>query len=274
MFGEDYFHHPSASPWETLLSAARPLSNLKNGRQYSWLHLTHNFQDVATALETLDKNLLLSQSVKCAVFYADRSHAPSVTNALALEMEKLRSCHLGERIYSTLGRSEYECWAWEAWMKMSTTFLFLPLDQLGYIEDEVFQVGIATYLRQPCPLMSPVIGCYFGKHGEQLDHYRANLAAASLPGQGHCSLHNKRQSITHAMMKLGGIHSADEAVNFLVDKIGHPYITSYINHVSCHPNARMAPLAIVLDIYAFNFPTGNQQFNDTRNCNKLPESSH
>ncbi len=82
-----------------------------------------------------------------------------------------------------------------------------------------------------------VTGRYFFKSGEQLDCYGANLAAASLPGHGHRSLHNKLQSITQAMMKLGGKHSTAEAVNFLVDKIGHPCITSYVNHASSHPNA-------------------------------------
>jgi hypothetical protein len=120
---------------------------------------------------------------------------------------------------------------------MSGTFLLSPTDQLGYMEDEVFQVGIATYLGQPCQLMAPVTGCCFGKRRKQLDWYGVNLAAASLPGHKHCSLHNKLQSITQAMMKLGGIHYALKAVNFLVDKIGHPYITSYVNHVSSHPKA-------------------------------------
>jgi hypothetical protein len=109
---------------------------------------------------------------------------------------------------------------------MSALFFLYPPDQLGHTKDEVFQVGIATYLGQPCPLMAPVIGCYFGKHGKQLDWYGANLPAASLPGHGHRSLHNKLQSIMQAMMKLGGLHSAAEVVNFLVDKIGHPYNTS------------------------------------------------
>jgi hypothetical protein len=222
MFGKDSFDHLSASPWEMLLSAARPLSNLKDGPQYTWLHLTQNFHNVATALETSDKNLLLSQSVQRAGFYANGSHAPSVTNMLTLEIEKRQSCCVGEWISATLDCCKYEHWAWEAWTKMSTTFLLSPPDQLGYMEDEVFQVGIATYLGKSCPLMPPVIGPYFGKHGEQLNWYGANLAAASLPGQGHCSLHNKLHSITQAMMKLGGIHSAAEAFNFLVDKIGHP----------------------------------------------------
>jgi hypothetical protein len=87
MLGKDSFHHPPTSPWKTLLSAATPTLNLKSSLQYTWLHLTQNFQDVATALETLEKNLLLNQSVEHAGFYADRTHAPLVTNALTLRME-------------------------------------------------------------------------------------------------------------------------------------------------------------------------------------------
>jgi hypothetical protein len=93
-------------------------------------------------------------------------------------------------ITAMLDLVKYECWAWEAWTKMSATFLLSPLDQLGFMEDEVFQVGIATYLGQPCPLTALVTGCYFGKQGEKLDRFGANLAAASLPGHGQCSLHN------------------------------------------------------------------------------------
>jgi hypothetical protein len=51
--------------------------------------------------------------------------------------------------------------------------------------------------------MAPVTGRYFGKHSEQLNWYGANLAAASLPGHGHRSLHNKLQSITQAMIRDG-----------------------------------------------------------------------
>jgi hypothetical protein len=55
MLGKDSFHHPPTSPWETLLLATRPTSNLKSSLQYTWLHLTQNFQDVAAALKTSDK---------------------------------------------------------------------------------------------------------------------------------------------------------------------------------------------------------------------------
>ncbi len=59
------------------------------------------------------------------------------------------------------------------------------------MEDEVFQVGVATILGQPYTLMSLVVGYFFGKCGKQLDMYGVNLAAASQPGHGHCSLHKK-----------------------------------------------------------------------------------
>jgi hypothetical protein len=75
-------------------------------------------------------------------------------------------------------------------------------NQFGFIEDPIFQVATATYLGQPCPIMQPLAGRYFGKKGQQLDKYGANLAAASLPGQGHSALHNQLHSILQAMMKL------------------------------------------------------------------------
>ena len=146
---------------------------------------------------------------------------------------------------------------------MSAVFLHSPPDQFGYIEDPVFQVAVATYLGQPCPLMQPLVGRFFGKKGKRLDKYGANLAAASLPGQGHSALHNQLQSLLQAMMKLGGIQSEKEAVNFLLDKVGDPHITSYINHVSSHPNSRKAPHSIVPDIHARNFPAGKQTINDS-----------
>ena len=65
------------------------------------------------------------------------------------------------------------------------------------------------------------------------------------------------------MMKLGGIYAEKEAVNFLLDKVGDPHITNYVNHVSSHPNARKAPFSIVPDLHARNYPTGRQRLNDS-----------
>ena len=64
--------------------------------------------------------------------------------------------------------------------------------------------------------MAPLVGRYFGKKGAQLDKYGANLGAAALPGTGHRILHNNIQAMLRSMMKLGGVSSDKEAVNFLV----------------------------------------------------------
>ena len=64
------------------------------------------------------------------------------------------------------------------------------------------------------------------------------------------------------MMKLGGIQSEKEAVNFLLGKVGEPHITSYVNHVSREANARAAPHVLVLDIHADSFPVGRQTVDD------------
>ena len=92
---------------------------------------------------------------------------------------------LGSQISTSLDRDDYERWSWEAWSKMSAVWLHSPPDQYGFIDDpiSIFQVTTATYLGQPCPLMQPLVGRYFGKKGQQLNKYGANLAAASLSGQ-------------------------------------------------------------------------------------------
>ena len=57
-------------------------------------------------------------------------------------------------------------------------------------------------------------------------------------------------------MKLGGVHSEEEAVNFLLGKVGEPNITSYVNHVAREANLRKDAHAIVANIHARNFPVG------------------
>ena len=65
-------------------------------------------------------------------------------------------------------------------------------------------------------------------------------------------------------MKVAGIQSHMEAVNFLNGKIGEPYISNYINHITEHPNHRSALHAIIPDIHAYNYPLGRQRINDSR----------
>ena len=66
-----------------------------------------------------------------------------------------------------------------------------------------------------------------------------------------------------SIMKVGGVCSEKEAVNFLLGKVGEPHITSYINHVSRKDGSRRAMHAIVPDIHATNFPVGRQRVNDS-----------
>ena len=64
-----------------------------------------------------------------------------------MEIKGLRSRQLGQQVStSTLGHTEYERWAWEVSSPMCATFLLTLPDQLGYMEDALFQVAIMTYL--------------------------------------------------------------------------------------------------------------------------------
>ena len=146
---------------------------------------------------------------------------------------------------------------------MSSMFLTSPSDRIGYLGDSIFQVAIASYLGQPCPMMAPLVGRFFGKKGEQVDKHGANLAAASLPGEGHSTLHNQLQALTQSILKVGGVRSEKEAVNFLLGKVGEPHINSYINHVARRDGNRRAMHAIIPDIHATNFPVGKQRVNDS-----------
>ena len=224
----------------------------------------HTFiQGVAEADKLNDTNLLLTQEVERAGIYSNGTIAGSVTDAVTRELESARSKRLGKRIESELERTDYERWAWEAWTKMSTEFLLSPPDAIGYMEDPIVQVAFTTYLGQPCLLIAPVAGRFFGKNGAVFDQFGANLAAAPLMGSGHQTLHNLLQSLVQNMRKVAGIASEKEAVNFLLDKVGEPYILRYVSHVSAAPNARKAPHAIVPDIHALNFSTGKQRVNDS-----------
>jgi hypothetical protein len=44
-------------------------------------------------------------------------------------------------------------------------------DHVGYMENETLWMGFARYLGQPCPVMAPMVGRYFGQMGQQLDKY-------------------------------------------------------------------------------------------------------
>ncbi|EJK58739.1 hypothetical protein THAOC_21108 [Thalassiosira oceanica] len=138
---------------------------------------------------------------------------------------------LGTRIASSLNRRSYERWAWDSWKRMSAAFLHSPPDPLGHIGNEEFQVAFAA----------------FGQ---------------AIVGSTTCF----KPSCMQSMMKLGGIYwlaSEKEAVNFLLRKVPAIHIERYINHLSGHPSARRAPIAMVPDIHVPNYPTGRQSVNDS-----------
>ena len=109
---------------------------------------------------------------------------------------------------------------------MSAVWLHSSPDHFGYIEDPALQVVMATYLGQPCPAITRVVGRFFGSKRARVDQYRANLTEAALLGQRHSVLHNKLQSMVQSMMKLGIIHLEKEAANFLLGKVGDPLMIS------------------------------------------------
>ena len=264
LFGEGAFDSAFSSPWEGVLTNSRPDGDIATGLHQAWSHLTSKFQEVATPEQMGDtENYLINQPIERAGFCADGSVKRSVTNAVTEELEKQRSSSLGTKIQETLGRDDYEKWAWDGSTRMSSTFLSSPPDAIGYLGDNVFQVVLTTYLGQPCPMMAPLVGRFFGKSGEKVDKYGANLAAAALPGQGHSALHNQIQSLVQSVMKVAGVHSEKEAVNFLLGKVGEPHINAYINHVARGEGGRRAMHAIIPDAHATNFPAGKQTVNDS-----------
>ena len=65
-------------------------------------------------------------------------------------------------------------------------------------------------------------------------------------------------------MKLRGVLSETEAVNFILGKVGEPHLTSYVNHVGRQNNGnRRAKHAIVPDIHVKNLPASKQRVNDS-----------
>ena len=69
-----------------------------------------------------------------------------------------RSRHLSSSDESSLEINNDERLAWEICSQSSAVFLKLLPDSIGYMEDLIFQVAIATHFGQACPLIEPVVG--------------------------------------------------------------------------------------------------------------------
>ncbi|EJK58418.1 hypothetical protein THAOC_21458 [Thalassiosira oceanica] len=145
---------------------------------------------------------------------------------------------------------------------MSAVFLHSPPDPLGHIGDQEFQVAFAAFLGQACPITAPLAGRYFGKKGAVLDVYGANLAAASLPGQGHRRLHNMLQALLKSMVKLGGMYSKIEAVNLLPPLKGPDRVIKQLERAAAAGDhgLKISPLVVNNDLKGGAFPIILQQF--------------
>ena len=165
LFGEGLFDYPLPAPWEDLFNHSRPDGNIATGIRQAWSHLTTNFQEVVLTEQRIDTSkCLLARPVTGAGFHADGTMPGSVTNTVTVELEKQRSMHLGAIVASSLNRNDYEHWSWDGCTKMSAAFLTSPPDAIGYLGDNVFQVSITMYLCQPCPIIAPVVGRFFGRN--------------------------------------------------------------------------------------------------------------
>ena len=65
------------------------------------------------------------------------------------------------------------------------------------------------------------------------------------------------------MMKVTGIPSVKEAVNFLLGKVGEPYINNYVDHLASEAGRRNSPFSIVPDMLETGYPAGKQTVNDS-----------
>ena len=86
--------------------------------------------------------------------------------------------------------------------KFSSAWILSPPDHFGFIENNLFREVFATHLGQASPAIHSYVGGFFGKRGERVDKYGANLASGALPGNGFRLLHNTIQRLLQSMMRL------------------------------------------------------------------------
>jgi hypothetical protein len=128
--------------------------------------LTKTFQDIRSQTQTdQERSYLLTQEVEQAGFRHDGTQPSSVTRAITTEIETARGKQLRKQIVETLPKEDFERQAYLNCGRMSYVFLHSPPDHVGYMENETLRMGFARYLGQPCPVMAPMVGRYFGKTG-------------------------------------------------------------------------------------------------------------
>ena len=127
---------------------------------------------------------LLTQPIARKSFYKD---------GITIELEKQRLMRMSSIAESSLSRDDYEKWVWDGYSNLSAAFLLSPPVAIGHMGGSVFQIAVTVYPLQPCLIIVPLVGRYFGRKGATVNRYGANLAAAALPGQEHSMLHNQLQ---------------------------------------------------------------------------------
>ena len=116
------------------------------------------------------------------------------------------------------------------WVQYSYTHHLTKLDTLK-IQDPVFQVSIAIYLSSGnrTHLCSLLLVDYLAKRAN--DSSNMVLISPLLPFKAKDTQYIAQPvtiTASSKMKKLGGIQSEKEAVNFLLDKMGEPYITHHL----------------------------------------------
>jgi hypothetical protein len=153
--------------------------------------LGHIYKTISNLkLPTLDQlnssDYLLTQDVSRAGFYHDGSRNLGqlvLHAAITIELEKARMKSLCQCIESSLSQGHYERASFESWQSISAVPLTSPPDQIGFQDNNCFQMLIARYLAQPNPFCQHLAGRFFGKNATPLDEYGANLSLESLPGK-------------------------------------------------------------------------------------------
>jgi len=177
-----------------------------------------------------------------------------------MEIESARSTCLGKMIINSLDNDDYERWSWEGWNKIGASFATSPPDGIGMIRTLNGGVSLQHIWGNPIPTLHHLLVDTLEKKGRRLDPFGANLASECLPGGGFRRIHNFIQSLVQSMMKVAGIHSKKEAVNFLLGKVGAPFIKTTMSIIYYH---KLVVVIILLQLY----PT--YMYLDTQRVNKL-----
>ena len=159
------------------------------------------------------------------------------------------SLWVGEWWMLPLPQTDCKQWAWKSWSKMSGTSLLSPSNQRGYMRP--FLPGWNYHLPQP--------DMHTGNWAFVWRRLWTTRQQMWLKPRGCCPPWARilcvtpKSPILQLMMKLSVIHSVSKVNNFLLGKVGEKHITSYVIHISNHPNAHSRHQVIVPDIHAFWF---------------------